>query len=81
MGGAATCTTAKLPAGLRGPMQPVLVGLDPRPRASVKRTDQELDALVGFVRDGLLDPDARPERLRAVIPTELPSGRAGFVVR
>jgi len=28
-----------------------------------------------FVRNGLLDPDARPQRLRRFIPEKLPSGR------
>ena len=31
--------------------------------------------LVAFVRDGLLDPRARPERLRHLVPAALPSGR------
>jgi hypothetical protein len=29
-------------------------------------------ALVDFVRDGLLDPDARGQRLRRFIPEKLP---------
>jgi hypothetical protein len=35
--------------------------------------------LVDFVRDGLLDPEARPDRLRRLIPEKLPSGRPGLV--
>ena len=31
--------------------------------------------LVDFVRNGLLDPRARPEQLRKLIPPEVPSGR------
>jgi hypothetical protein len=34
--------------------------------------------LVRFVAEGLLDPAARPERLRYLVPHNLPSGRAGF---
>jgi hypothetical protein len=35
--------------------------------------------LVDFVRNGLLDPEARPERLRRLIPERLPGGRPGLV--
>src|SRR5690606_25574447 len=52
--------------------------LDPRLRAPVVLTPDGLAALVAFVRDGLLDPDDRPERLRKLIPDRLPSGRKGF---
>ena len=82
VGGAAGYTTARLPADLRGPlgpMQPVLDRLDPRLREPVRLTDAEFDALVDFVRDGLLDDDARPHRLRHLVPEKLPSGRAGLV--
>jgi hypothetical protein len=34
--------------------------------------------MVDFVRNGLLDPAARPEYLRRLIPERLPSGRAPF---
>jgi hypothetical protein len=30
---------------------------------------------VDFVRNGLLDPNAKPEKLRKLIPKTLPSGR------
>jgi hypothetical protein len=33
------------------------------------------------VRNGLLDSEARPERLRRLIPEKLPSGRAGLIFR
>jgi cytochrome c peroxidase len=80
--GAATYTTAKLPPDLRGPlgpMQPVLDRLDPRLRTPVVLTEDELAALVDFLREGLLDPDARAPRLRRFIPEKLPSGRAGLI--
>jgi cytochrome c peroxidase len=86
MNGAATYTPAGagLPADLAGPigpMAPILERLDPRLRAPVRLTEAEVAALVAFVRDALLDPAARPERLRHLIPETLPSGRAGLVFR
>jgi hypothetical protein len=39
---------------------------------------EEFDALVDFVRNGLLDPAARPQHLRRLIPEKLPSGLAGL---
>ena len=80
--GAATYTTALLPADLRGPTgpaQPVLDRLDPSLRAPVQLTDDEIQSLVDFVRNGLLDPAARPQLLRRLIPEKLPSGLAGLV--
>jgi cytochrome c peroxidase len=75
--GAASYSTAALPSDLQGPlgpMAPVLDRLDPLLRQRVELTGQEFDALVAFVRNGLLDPAARPERLRHLIPQRLPSG-------
>jgi cytochrome c peroxidase len=76
LGAAPTYTTAQLPADLRrrGPAQPVLDRLDPSLRKPVKLTQVEFEALVDFLRNGLLDPNARPERLRRLIPKKLPSG-------
>jgi cytochrome c peroxidase len=65
--------------GLGGPIAPVLERLDRRLRTPVVLSDSELDALVDFVRDGLLDPAARPQRLRRLIPEKLPSGRPSLV--
>ena len=68
-----------LPADLRGPrgpVVPVLERLDARLRKPVALSPSEFDALVDFVRNGLLDPAAQPERLRRLIPERLPSGRA-----
>jgi len=36
----------------------------------------EFRRLVDFVPNGLLDPRAKPENLRKLIPTRVPSGRA-----
>jgi cytochrome c peroxidase len=80
--GAASYTTAHLPADLRGPLgpiEPVLARLDPKLRALPRLSEEEIAALVDFVGNGLLDPDARPQRLRRLIPEKLPSGRVGLV--
>jgi cytochrome c peroxidase len=81
IGGAATYTTAGLPAdlaGTPGPLEPVLERLDPLLQQPVQLTEQEFEALVDFVRNGLLDPAATPQRLRRLIPQKLPSGMPGF---
>jgi cytochrome c peroxidase len=60
----------------RGPIAPVLAGLDPRIAALSDRTlsRQEFADLVAFLREGLLDPRARPENLCKTIPRRVPSG-------
>jgi len=80
--GAARYSPGRLPADLQGPpgpQQPVLARLDPLLRETVKLTEEELKSLVDFVGDGLLDPAARPQHLRHLIPENLPSGRAGLL--
>ena len=80
--GSATFSTALLPADLQGPtgpVQPVLQRLDPLLRNGVTLSAEELSALVEFVRNGLLDPAARPQRLRLLTPERLPGGRANLV--
>jgi len=75
---AAGYSPAQLAPDLRGPtgpIAPVLERLDPRLAIPVMLSDGELADLVDFVRDGLLDDDARPDRLRRLIPESLPSGR------
>jgi cytochrome c peroxidase len=82
MGGAASYSTALLPPDLQGPTgptQPVLNRLDPLLQTPARLSAEEFDALVDFVRNGLLDPAARPERLRRLIPQKLPSGRANLI--
>jgi cytochrome c peroxidase len=83
IGGAATFSTARLAADLRstGPMLPVLERLDGALREPVKLTDEEFGWLIDFLRDGLLDPAARPQSLRRLIPERLPSGRPGLDFR
>lgn len=64
--------------GPTGPIEPVLARLDPLVAEPAVLGDDEFAELVEFVREGLLDPAARPERLRRLIPRRLPSGRPGF---
>jgi cytochrome c peroxidase len=82
VGEAATYNTAQLPADLRGPTgpaQPVLDRLDPLLRQPVELNEEEFKSLVDFVRNGLLDPAAQPQRLRRLIPEKLPSGRSNLL--
>ena len=58
-----------------GPIAPVLERLDPLMQTPIGLTDEEFRQLVDFVRDGLLDPRAKPENLRRLIPPRVPSGR------
>jgi hypothetical protein len=62
-----------------GPIRPVLDRLDPLLQRTIRLSAEEFDALVDFVRNGLLDPAARPKRLRRLIPQHLPSGRANLI--
>ena len=59
-----------------GPIEPVLATLDPLLREPIDLKEQEFEDLVAFVRDGLLDPKARPSNLCRAIPKAVPSGRA-----
>lgn len=56
-------------------MEPMLARLDPLLATPTTLTETELRQLVDFVRNGLLDPRARPEALRQLIPSTVPSGR------
>ena len=59
-----------------GPIEPVLATLDPLLLEPLDLKKQEFEDLVAFVRDGLLDPKAKPNDLCRVIPKTVPSGRA-----
>lgn len=75
---ATTYTPILLDPDLRnpvGPIEPVLARLDPLLRTPLHLTEEQFGDLVAFVREGLLDPAAKPERLRQLIPATLPSGR------
>jgi cytochrome c peroxidase len=74
---ATSFTTDHLDADLQnpmGPLAPVLAGLDPLLQEPIELTEQEIGWLVEFVREGLLDPGAKPKNLRKLIPHHLPSG-------
>ena len=69
---------AGLDADLQGPLgpkQPVLDRLDPLMQTPVALSEEEFRQLLSFLSGGLLDPKARPENLRKLIPARLPSGR------
>jgi len=57
-----------------GPIEPVLERVDPILRIPIHLSDDEFEQLVDFVRNGLLDQRARPEKLRKMIPRSVPSG-------
>jgi cytochrome c peroxidase len=80
-GQSAAYTTDLLPADLQGapgPTGAVLERLDPLLAEPVELSEEEFDALVEFVRTGLLDVAARPQRLGRFIPEKLPGGRSGL---
>lgn len=59
----------------QGPIEPVLDRLDPILSLPIDLTADEFKDLLRFVRDGLLDPRARPEHLCDLLPDRVPSGR------
>jgi cytochrome c peroxidase len=61
-------------AARRGPIEPVLERLDPRLRSPEPLSAADVEDLVAFVRDGLLDPRALPGNLERLIPESVPSG-------
>jgi len=61
--------------GPLGPMAPVLARMDPLLANPIHLTDEEFRQLVDFVTNGLLDPRAKPENLRKLVPKSVPSGR------
>jgi len=71
-------TAAGVAADLRGPtgpIAPVLARIDPLLATPRVLSNAEFGQLVDFVRNGLLDPQAKPENLRKLIPARVPSGR------
>ncbi len=61
--------------GPNGPIDPVLARVDPILATRISLTTDQFRQLVAFVRYGLLDPRARPENLRKLVPRSVPSGR------
>jgi cytochrome c peroxidase len=57
-----------------GPAQPVLARVDPLLKTPKVLSTQEFNDLVAFVRDGLLDPNARKQNLCTLSPAAVPSG-------
>ena len=55
-------------------MSYILAGLDKVFKNGIKLTDKEVDEVVSFLSVGLLDPDAKAEKLLKLVPTKLPSG-------
>jgi cytochrome c peroxidase len=62
-------------SGPTGPIKPVLARLDPVLAAPINLTEDQIRQLVAFVGHGLLDPRAKPENLRELVPPSVPSGR------
>jgi cytochrome c peroxidase len=58
----------------QAPPQRVLQDLDPLVAQPLELSSGEFRDLVQFVRTGLLDPRATPQRLLELVPRELPSG-------
>lgn len=61
--------------GPTGPIEPVLARVDPLLATPISLTPVQIAQLVAFVRSGLLDVRAKPERLRRLVPQSVPSGR------
>jgi cytochrome c peroxidase len=61
--------------GQIGPIEPILARVDPILATPNRLTDEQLDDLVAFVANGLLDPRARSGNLRKLVPKQVPSGR------
>jgi cytochrome c peroxidase len=57
-----------------GPIEPVLDRIDPLLATPIHLSDREFNALVAFVRDGLLDERASAQRLCDLVPAAVPSG-------
>jgi cytochrome c peroxidase len=61
-----------------GPIEPMLVRVDPILVAPIHLTEDELRQLTAFVRDGLLDDRAKLENLVLQKPAAVPSGLKPF---
>ncbi len=61
------------------PLTPILSRLDSRLVNPQRLSDEQLDSIIAFLRNGLLDPRASPEKLRHLIPENLPSNRPPLI--
>jgi hypothetical protein len=59
-------------------MEQVLANLDPLVATPRRLSENQLNELVTFVRDALLDPRALPQHLRRLVPKRVPCGRRGL---
>jgi cytochrome c peroxidase len=66
-------------AGPIGPIDPVLTRIDPILATPIHLTSDEIHQLVAFVENGLLDPRAKPDNLRKMVPRAVPSGRPNII--
>jgi cytochrome c peroxidase len=57
-----------------GPVEPVLARIDPILAVPIHLSEEEMNDLLDFVREGLLDRRAMPENLEKLSPRQLPSG-------
>ena len=62
-----------------GPIEPVLARVDPVLATPIDLTPAELENLVAFVRDALLDDRARRGNLCGLVPRAVPSGSVPMV--
>jgi cytochrome c peroxidase len=62
-----------------GPIDPVLARLDPLLARPVSLSDEQFGQLIAFLRNGLLDPQAKPENLGKLVSHSVPSGRPVLV--
>jgi cytochrome c peroxidase len=62
--------------GPTGPIAPALAHIDPALATPINLSSDQFRELVDFLRNGLLDPKAKPDSLRKLIPKQVPSGRA-----
>ena len=59
-----------------GPVAPMLERIHNLSEEPRDLTEQEVRLITEFVRYGLSDPEAHPNRLRSLVPATVPSGRA-----
>ena len=55
-------------------MSNVMATIDPALKNGIKLSENEINDLYIFVRDGLYDDKASPDKMKALIPKRVPSG-------
>ncbi len=66
-----------MPADLKyraSDMPNVMATIDPALRNGIRLSEKEIDDLYNFVRNGLYDDNASPEKMKKLIPKRVPSG-------